>query len=354
MDVTSKRPRIGSLVRGAVALIAAMTLLLASNGGASSTGTFDLTGITCMDLYLDETPSPPLMKGDPHDEGDRRTTKILSRIEPSASQEGAWDVTSVAYSGPGGLIPDFPPSAETCKVKGDGNELHAGLDYLPVSNDRPTATAKLVQEGDDLNLDYTICQLEGGALGWVRSEFSIVFVDGKPSTQDFGILTATLNVDPPSNPEDPTSCGTEGNLTFNNVIIESTARVGTKGAPQPSLADDWDNDGCSDWNELSTDETAGGKRDPFNPYDIYDVNGDGAITLLIDILEVIRHFAPTGYTAEHGYTPEQEAEYAIYDRGLALGPNGWNRNGPDGKITLLIDILGVIRQAFHDCTDVPN
>ncbi len=344
MDATATGPRIGLLMRGAVALMAATTLLLAWNGGASSTGPFDLTGITCMDLYLDQT-SPPPVKGQPHEEGDLLATKILSRIEPSASQEGAWDVTSVAYSGPGGLIPDEPPSAETCKAKEDGNELHADLDYLPVSNDRPTATAKLTPKGGGVwNLDYTICQFEGGPLGWVRSEFSIV-VDGKPDTQDFGVLTAILNVDEPSDPEDPASCGTEGSPPF-HVILESTARAGTKGTPQPGLADDWDNDGCSDWNEMGTDKTSGGKRDPFNPYDFYDVAGnagppDGEIDLFLDILGVILHYSLDG-------SPPYDVRF---DRGTSVGPNSWNMTGPDGSIDLFVDILGVIVQYGHDCTE---
>ena len=108
---------------------------------------------------------------------------------------------------------------------------------------------------------------------------------------------------------------------------------------------DTDGDGCPDVREnLPKSEVAdGGGRDYLDPWDFYDVTGDGKINLLGDVLEVIRHFAPTSYPAG------QEAEYAIYDRGPVLSGNDWKMTAPDGKITVLVDVLGVIRQIFHDC-----
>ena len=63
---------------------------------------------------------------------------------------------------------------------------------------------------------------------------------------------------------------------------------------------DSDNDGCTNSQELGTDETLGGQRNPMNPGDFYDVLGGGG------------------------------------------GP-------PDGIIDLSNDILGVIQQYFHSC-----
>ncbi len=109
---------------------------------------------------------------------------------------------------------------------------------------------------------------------------------------------------------------------------------------------DSDNDGCTNGQELGTDETIGGLRNPMNRWDYYDVVGpgaslplDGVIDLPNDILGVILHFAPTG-----------AAPYDVqFDRGPSAGPNPWSMTAPDGVIDLPNDILGVILQFNHDC-----
>ena len=114
------------------------------------------------------------------------------------------------------------------------------------------------------------------------------------------------------------------------------------GAGQPPPAGklpwpgDTDGDGCPDVNENLGKEfaTQGGGRDWEDPYDWYDVNQDGVIDLLVDILGVITHYAPGG-------APPYDI---VFDRGPTTGPNAWNMTVPDGVIDLLIDILGVIQQ----------
>ncbi len=109
---------------------------------------------------------------------------------------------------------------------------------------------------------------------------------------------------------------------------------------------DSDGDGCSDQQENGLDETLGGQRDPFNPWDFYDVAGlsgptaDGEVDLLFDVLGVINHYSPTG-------APPYDVQY---DRGPTTGPNVWNMTAPDGSIDLMNDILGVIAQHGHHCT----
>ena len=99
---------------------------------------------------------------------------------------------------------------------------------------------------------------------------------------------------------------------------------------------DTDGDGCPDVNENLGKEfaTQGGGRDWEDPYDWYDVNQDGVIDLLFDILGVINHYSPTG-------APPYDI---VFDRGPTTGPNAWNMTAPDGVIDLLNDILGVILQ----------
>ena len=100
------------------------------------------------------------------------------------------------------------------------------------------------------------------------------------------------------------------------------------------LDPDTDSDGCGDLQELGSASASGGQRDPLNPWDFYDTNGDGLVDLPNDILGVILAFG---------------AYDVIYDRGPSAGPNPWNMTAPDGVIDLPNDILGVIQQFGHSC-----
>ncbi len=119
---------------------------------------------------------------------------------------------------------------------------------------------------------------------------------------------------------------------------------------EPCISDT-DGDLCIDGAETdvtSGSESTGGKRDPLNPWDFYDVLGpgaalptDGVIDLANDILGVIQHFAPLS-----GGAPPYDVRF---DRGPQIGPNTWNMSAPDGVIDLANDILGVILQFSHNC-----
>ncbi len=131
------------LVAMTLVIMAVAAFAIAENSGTSHGGPIDVTGLTCMDLYIDIEPLQA--KGEPHGVEDDRTGKILSRIEPSKLQSGAWDITSVSYNGPGALIPTKPPSTDACDVEGDGNTLNGAVPFQDVDgSDRPTATAMLV------------------------------------------------------------------------------------------------------------------------------------------------------------------------------------------------------------------
>lgn len=109
--------------------------------------------------------------------------------------------------------------------------------------------------------------------------------------------------------------------------------------PEPG---DTDGDGCPDVRENLPKAAVlfGGGRDYLNPWDFYDVDGDGEIDLFGDILGVIFHYSLDG-------SPPYDV---IYDRGPTTGPNAWNMTEPDGVIDLFTDILGVVQQYGHDCT----
>ena len=258
------------LAQAAIVVMAGMLLFSGTGRDASAAGGLTFDGVFCMDVYIDS--SPPPVKGDPPGAGDNRVTKILSRIEPHPSLPNTWNITSVAYSGPGALVPTEPPSLQDCKTKGDGNSLIPAVPFQAIDlSERPTATATIVSKPGQNNLTWVRCQFEADLLGgtWVQSAFDLV-ITGKTLTQDFGILTAKLD------PNEAICDGTTSPSTITFVtILDSTARVKTIGEPSPSFNDDWDGDGCSDWDELADPPPDG--RDPFNPNDCGVVGGIAAL-----------------------------------------------------------------------------
>ena len=126
------------------------------------------------------------------------------------------------------------------------------------------------------------------------------------------------------------------------VKVADTLTINCSDVPakQP-FPGDTDGDGCPDERENLPESSAlqGGGRDWLDPYDFYDVNGDGVVDLFNDILGVISHYSLDG-------NPPYEA---AYDRGPTTGPNAWNMTEPDGIIDLFTDILGVIAQHSTNC-----
>jgi hypothetical protein len=103
--------------------------------------------------------------------------------------------------------------------------------------------------------------------------------------------------------------------------------------------DDTDNDGCLDVREGESVRALGGIRDPWNPYDYNDINHDGDINVVVDILQVAAAFGP----GDPDYAPRK-------DRGpLNYGPFPWNKSAPNGDVDVVGDILGVASQFGDLC-----
>ena len=147
-----------------------------------------------------------------------------------------------------------------------------------------------------------------------------------PSSNDIALI-----------PEGDPVAGTSGTAflaDFPRIILANAGPL-TINCTDAALASvDTDGDGCTDLQELGPNEYSGGQRDPHNPWDFYDTNGDGVIDLTNDIFGVILAY---------------ENYDVIYDRGPSAGPNAWNLTAPDGVIDLTNDILGVIQQYQHNC-----
>jgi hypothetical protein len=107
------------------------------------------------------------------------------------------------------------------------------------------------------------------------------------------------------------------------------------------LAADSDGDGCTDAQELGTNEELGGRRNPLNPYDFYDTDGNGTVDLFIDIFAVAGAYGAL-YGAPSGYD-------ISLDRGPPYGEDVWDLRGADGLIDLFTDIFGVAFQFGHTC-----
>jgi hypothetical protein len=106
------------------------------------------------------------------------------------------------------------------------------------------------------------------------------------------------------------------------------------------LEPDSDGDSCADARELGPDEQLGGRRDPNNPWDFYDVDGDGIVTVAGDILAVAAAFGP-------GHGPAYAPALDRSPPGPSADP--WDLGQPDGAITILDDVYGAAAQFGHHC-----
>ena len=124
--------------------------------------------------------------------------------------------------------------------------------------------------------------------------------------------------------DDPSSTDTISSTTYDDI------------PSAPAATDDTDRDGCKDVTELTSNSTSG-IRDPFNPFDVYDINHDGTVNINVDILQTAQAFGPVG--------PQDRR-----DRGTNnFGPFSWNKEGPNGVININDDVLGVAQQFGLSC-----
>ena len=122
------------------------------------------------------------------------------------------------------------------------------------------------------------------------------------------------------------------------AAVDSSDTITMTAMGELAFPGDSDGDGCPDANENQGKSAVanGGGRDSLDPWDWYDVNQDGVIDLINDIIGVIGHWQPIA----GGASPYDIA----FDRGPSAGPNPWNTTAPDGIIDLVNDIIGVIHQ----------
>jgi len=136
---------------------------------------------------------------------------------------------------------------------------------------------------------------------------------------------------------------TVGGVPEVSVSITATA-TGPDGTSEFSacVGHDLDGDGCSDVEELGDDPQAGGGRNPLNPWDFYDVNGDKGVELS-DALLILNHF---------GHGPGDDALDNLLDRWVPNPAFPWQSDeANDGPA--LDDALANLKQFGHDCSGAP-
>jgi hypothetical protein len=118
-----------------------------------------------------------------------------------------------------------------------------------------------------------------------------------------------------------------------------TPRVDARVALLTDDSADFDGDGCSNAHEYSREpgsEMLGGRRNPLDPFDFYDLNGDRTVNVFDDIIYVADGFGPVG--------PNDPR-----DRGPTVGPYDWNSGPPDGYINVFDDVFSALFQFGHSC-----
>jgi hypothetical protein len=141
------------------------------------------------------------------------------------------------------------------------------------------------------------------------------------------------------------SMGGPGMVTINTGVVDLAL---TASYMLLAAGADEDGDGCTNSTEIGSDEALGGRRNPMNPWDFYDVTGDGVVNIPDGIMAVARAFGPSTGPA---YSP-------LLDRrpppsaGVEPDPGKrepWDLGPPDGTINFSGDILGVAAQFGHVC-----
>ena len=106
--------------------------------------------------------------------------------------------------------------------------------------------------------------------------------------------------------------------------------------------------------ELAFGAGQGGFRDPSNFWDYFDVpTGPSAVrdeqVTGLDFFAMLGRFGATGNgSVDPLTTPPPAGYHPAFDRGGAVGPNGWNVGGANGSIAAT-DFFTMLAQFGHSC-----
>jgi hypothetical protein len=139
---------------------------------------------------------------------------------------------------------------------------------------------------------------------------------------------------------------------------------------EPAL--DPDNDGCSNAEETGANQLLGGKRDPFNAHDFFDVPApalhmntqNGVRNKAVSLVDVgaVLYFVgtvnngmanPAGYDYDTDFNNNTIDDGAEYDRTPSMTPMQPWRSGPPNGAVSLMDVGIALAQVGTNCSAAP-
>jgi hypothetical protein len=298
--------------------IVILVMTISSEPERSVVAASDLTGISCWDVFLNRG------LGDIDTSVDGNDlwvgTSLARTFDPGGPPVRSVDIAAVTYFGPdvidndvedynldgvndpsiiADLISDGPAvqfdcqdADATAQGASENGLLHNRLEYSVLGEQvRPTFDG--VYDSSSGTLSYGTCDFDESLGVWVRQEASINVDKGiNKSTGGFVVYLGTSAPSaqsPPGHATDYTTCSTGSSFTLPYVVRSDEREAATDGLPgfpavaDPSppnddssdgLSDDYDGDGCTDWDELALyGDPAQDGNDPFNPQDCDTVIG---------------------------------------------------------------------------------
>jgi len=203
-------------------------------------------------------------------------------------------------------------------------------------------------QGDDIMfIELTLTVTDGAGLTDSRSV--IVGSDSDGDGLVDGYERATPGCDPLLYNDDLDGiAGNQEALSGANPCVWDSGAYGcAHGAwRHPGCDVDTDGDGCMDAFEVGLDPLRGGRRSATNPWDFYDPNRDGMVSIQ-DLIAVIRAYGPS---TRPNYSPDKDRSPPP---AAAIEPDPskrelWDLGPPDGAITVG-DVLAIVRQFWHSC-----
>ena len=244
--------------------------------------------------------------------------------------------------------------------------LHTWEGPIPACTDTTTAPDKVgcgSPSSDDLDLLAPGCSIVstaigGGEIGFCGTSQAVPHAVGVAALvkQTLPTLPAVFI------PARMRSAGTWVKDDFNDGdpgTFRWTQRVDARVAFLVDDFADFDQDGCSDFEEFGPSATLGGQRNPLWFWDFYDVPAgtpparDERVNIL-DIGAINLRFGATGDPTGDPLSPPPAAPayHTAFDRSSPSGTDLWNLGAANGQINI-IDIGAAVVQFGHTCSAPP-
>jgi len=251
----------------------------------------------------------------------------------------------------GNGLPGMPPPSNAPKPSKAGS----GSAYGDVDATHTVLSGQLDKPNNEIELEGCFAGVENPTQGPNIYARTVIDSDTGQGTVDIWLNQG--------------SCAVPGGApTYNDAAIR-IAEQATKNAVTPTNQRDSDLDGCSDKQELRDTQASGGRRDPYNRWDLMAVwHGSPLIrdktVNAADLAAVVLRFGSTDtgagdfnrnsnptLTPNPPITPSgSRANYhPAFDRdGTLVGSNAWNLKPPNGNVGAP-ELANTVAQFGHNC-----